>query len=162
MERFQLQVHMHARLFFRVCVCVVFVCLSVCLSLFLRRSRSASTPHGPLTPPHPKPTNPQFKQLDEAIVAVIDYLGMQPCDGTAASATAGAASKGHHNLHLAGVFVGNRQVLVRAQLQLDEAAGMILKVGAVGVCGGGKGGGLCVLFAVCLCGVQVHWCGGCV
>ena len=34
-----------------------------------------------------------------------------------------------HNLHLSGVFVGNKQVLVRAQLQLDPQAGMVLKVG---------------------------------
>lgn len=33
-----------------------------------------------------------------------------------------------HNLHLSGVFVGNKQVLVRAQLQLDPQAGMVLKV----------------------------------
>lgn len=66
-----------------------------------------------------------FKQLNEAIVSVIDYLGMQPCDGTAAMSKTGATT---HNLHLSGVFVGNRQVLVRAQLQLDPATGMVLKV----------------------------------
>lgn len=67
----------------------------------------------------------QFKQLNEAIVAVIDFLGMQPCDGTAAVGKAGATT---HNLHLSGVFVGNKQVLVRAQLQLDQQAGMVLKI----------------------------------
>lgn len=67
----------------------------------------------------------QFKQLGEAILAVIDYLGMQPCDGTAAVGKAGATT---HNLHLSGVFVGSKQVLVRCQLQLDPQAGMVLKV----------------------------------
>ncbi|KAM3571967.1 hypothetical protein VYU27_005993, partial [Nannochloropsis oceanica] len=67
----------------------------------------------------------QFKDLNEAIVAVIDYLGMQPCDGTAALGKAGATT---HNLHLSGVFVGNQQVLVRAQLQADQAAGIVLKI----------------------------------
>lgn len=112
-------------------------------------------------------------------MAVIDYLGMQPCDGTAAvtvrtthqptrkclyilcrcmhpmtarptdrplptvrrihpnpptthstppNPTQGTKNATSHNLHLAGVFVGNRQVLARAQLQLDQQAGMILKV----------------------------------
>lgn len=67
----------------------------------------------------------QFKQLGEAILAVIDYLGMQPCDGTAAVGKAGTTT---HNLHLSGVFVGGKQVLVRCQLQLDPQAGMVLKV----------------------------------
>ncbi|EWM22306.1 coatomer protein subunit gamma, partial [Nannochloropsis gaditana] len=67
----------------------------------------------------------QFKELQEAIVAVIDYLGMQACDGTAAMGKPGSST---HNLHLSGVFVGNRPVLVRAQLQADQAAGMVLKI----------------------------------
>jgi coatomer protein complex subunit gamma len=34
-----------------------------------------------------------------------------------------------HTLHLAGVFVGNVPVLVRAQIQLDEAGtGVVLKM----------------------------------
>lgn len=58
----------------------------------------------PTTPNQP-PNHRQFKQLDEAIVAVIDYLGMQPCDGTAAS-VAGTKNATTHNLHLAGVSIG--------------------------------------------------------
>lgn len=33
-----------------------------------------------------------------------------------------------HSLHLSGIFSGNIRVLVRAQLQIDEKAGCILKM----------------------------------
>ena len=33
-----------------------------------------------------------------------------------------------HSLHLSGIFTGNVRVLVRAQLQIDEKAGCILKI----------------------------------
>lgn len=38
------------------------------------------------------------------------------------------AGKNSHTLHLSGVFLGNVPVLVRAQLQLDESEGVVLKV----------------------------------
>jgi hypothetical protein len=74
---------------------------------------------------------------------VIDYLGMQPCDGTAA--VPGKPGATTHNLHLSGVFVGSRQVLVRAQLQLDPQAGMVLKVRQGLERGGGRKGGAVML-----------------
>ena len=69
----------------------------------------------------------QFKKLEDAVLAVTDFLGMQPADGTGAI-PAGDGSKRTHTLHLSGVFVGNVPVLVRAQLQMDEASGVVLKI----------------------------------
>jgi len=70
----------------------------------------------------------QFKKLDEAVTAVIDFLGMQPVDGTGTISAEVIASKKPHILHLSGVFVGNVTVLVRAQLQMDDVAGVVLKM----------------------------------
>ncbi len=76
----------------------------------------------------------QFKKLDEAVAAVVEFLGMQPVDGTGAvTASAATDAKKPHVLHLSGVFVGNVPVLVRAQLQLEEAgngsiSGVVLKM----------------------------------
>lgn len=70
----------------------------------------------------------QFKKIPEAVLAVIDYLGMQPADGTGVIAS-NDLNKKSHTLHLGGMFLGNVQVLVRAQLQLDEGSnGVILKI----------------------------------
>jgi coatomer protein complex subunit gamma len=73
----------------------------------------------------------QFKTTEEAVAAVVDFLGMQPCDGTAAvKAGAGAAGGKPHMLHLSGVFVGGQQVLSRAQISLQGggAGGAVLKI----------------------------------
>ena len=69
----------------------------------------------------------QFKKLSDALAAVIEFLGMQPCDNTGVIA-ANDMSKKSHTLHMSGMFIGNITVLVRAQLQLDEANGVILKM----------------------------------
>ena len=69
----------------------------------------------------------QFKKLSDALAAVIEFLGMQPCDNTGVIA-ANDMSKKSHTLHMSGMFIGNITVLVRAQLQLDEASGVILKM----------------------------------
>jgi coatomer protein complex subunit gamma len=69
----------------------------------------------------------QFKKLSEALKAVVDFLGMQPCDNTGVISS-NDASKKSHTLHLSGMFIGNITVLVRAQLQLDESTGVILKM----------------------------------
>ena len=67
----------------------------------------------------------QFKNQEDAVAAVIDYLGMQPCDGTGAIKPGGKP----HMLHLSGVFVGGKSVLGRAQVALQgEAGGVILKI----------------------------------
>eukprot|EP00567_Pseudictyota_dubia_P001400 CAMPEP_0197465186 /NCGR_PEP_ID=MMETSP1175-20131217/64410_1 /TAXON_ID=1003142 /ORGANISM="Triceratium dubium, Strain CCMP147" /LENGTH=981 /DNA_ID=CAMNT_0043001191 /DNA_START=64 /DNA_END=3006 /DNA_ORIENTATION=- len=59
----------------------------------------------------------QFKKQEEAVKAVIDFLGMQPCDGTAALKPNAAGKP--HMLHLSGVFVGGRSVLARAQVAMQ-------------------------------------------
>jgi coatomer protein complex subunit gamma len=69
----------------------------------------------------------QFKKLSDALVAVVEFLGMQPCDNTGVISAADASKKSH-TLHLSGMFIGNTTVLVRAQLQLDEANGVVLKM----------------------------------
>jgi len=70
----------------------------------------------------------QFKKLEEAVAAIIDFLGMQPVDGTGTVSPDLAATKKPHTLHLSGVFVGNVPVMVRAQLQMDDASGVVLKM----------------------------------
>ena len=67
----------------------------------------------------------QFKNQEDAVAAVIEYLGMQPCDGTGTIKPGGKP----HMLHLSGVFVGGKSVLGRAQIALQgEAGGVILKI----------------------------------
>lgn len=70
----------------------------------------------------------QFKKVEEAIAAIIDFLGMQAVDGTAVVAPDFMSSKKPHVLHLSGVFIGNVPVLVRAQLQMDDTSGVVLKM----------------------------------
>lgn len=69
-----------------------------------------------------------FKKLEDAVAAIIDFLGMQPVDGTGTVSPDVVATKKPHILHLSGVFLGNVPVLVRAQLQLDDASGVVLKM----------------------------------
>merc|ERR1711862_415831 len=69
----------------------------------------------------------QFKKLEDAVTAVIDFLGMSPCDGTG-SIKANAGGK-PHMLHLSGVFVGGTSVLARAQVAMDATGGgVVLKI----------------------------------
>lgn len=74
----------------------------------------------------------QFSKLEDAISAVIDFVGMQPCDGTAAIKPGNIGGAKPHMLHLSGIFMGNQQVLVRAQIGFQNAdnvsAGVILKI----------------------------------
>ncbi|KAL7538081.1 hypothetical protein ACHAXR_008281 [Thalassiosira sp. AJA248-18] len=70
----------------------------------------------------------QFKKQDDAVAAVIDFLGMQPCDGTG-HLKPGEGGKKPHMLHLSGVFVGGTQVVARAQVAAQgDAAGVLLKI----------------------------------
>ena len=70
----------------------------------------------------------QFKKQDDAVAAVIDFLGMQPCDGTGHIKT-GEGGKKPHMLHLSGVFVGGMNVLARAQVAAQgDASGVLLKI----------------------------------
>jgi coatomer subunit gamma len=70
----------------------------------------------------------QFKKMEDAVTAVVDFLGMQPCDGTGAVKPNSVGKP--HMLHLSGVFVGGQQVLGRAQIvaQADASTGVILKI----------------------------------
>jgi len=70
----------------------------------------------------------QFKKLEEAVVAVVDFLGMQAVDGTNTIPT-GDGPKRSHTLHMSGTFVGGMAVLARAQLQMDDGTGgVVLKI----------------------------------
>lgn len=70
----------------------------------------------------------QFKKQEDAVGAVIEFLGMQPCDGTG-HIKAGDSGKKPHMLHLSGVFVGGRSVLARAQVAATgDASGVLLKI----------------------------------
>jgi coatomer protein complex subunit gamma len=69
----------------------------------------------------------QFKKMEDALAAIGDFLGMQPCDGTG-SVKPGAGGK-PHMLHLSGVFVTGQQVLARAQVAMQgESGGVVLKI----------------------------------
>jgi coatomer protein complex subunit gamma len=69
----------------------------------------------------------QFKKMEDAVAAIVDFLGMQPCDGTGALKPNTAGKP--HMLHLSGVFVGGQQVLGRAQIAMQgESGGVILKI----------------------------------
>jgi len=69
----------------------------------------------------------QFKKLEDAITAVIDFLGMQPCDGTG-SVKPNTGGK-PHMLHMSGVFVSGQQVLARAQIAMQgQSGGVVLKI----------------------------------
>jgi coatomer protein complex subunit gamma len=70
----------------------------------------------------------QFKKQEDAVTAVIDFLGMQPCDGTG-HIKPGEGGKKPHMLHLSGVFVGGTNVLARAQVAAQgDASGVLLKI----------------------------------
>lgn len=68
----------------------------------------------------------QFKNMEDAVTAVIDFLGMQPCDGTGALKPNSEGKP--HMLHLSGVFVGGQQVLARAQIAMQGSTGVVLKI----------------------------------
>ncbi len=70
----------------------------------------------------------QFRRLGDAVSGVIDFLGMQPCDGTQ-FVSVDADPKKAHMLHLSGVFIGNVSVLARAQVKLGgESGGVLLRI----------------------------------
>jgi coatomer protein complex subunit gamma len=70
----------------------------------------------------------QFQSIEDAVAAVVGYLGMHPCDGTGSVKEASKAGGKPHMLHLSGVFVGGINVLARAQLGKDSKAGVVLRV----------------------------------
>jgi len=70
----------------------------------------------------------QFKRMDEAIAAVVSFLGMQPCDGTGQLKPENASGAKPHMLHLSGAFVTGLQVLGRAQVAMQPSGGVVLKI----------------------------------
>uniref|UniRef100_H3G9Z1 Coatomer subunit gamma n=1 Tax=Phytophthora ramorum TaxID=164328 RepID=H3G9Z1_PHYRM len=67
----------------------------------------------------------KYKSLVEGVAAVIENLGMQPCENTAVPQPKAKA----HILLLSGVFVGGVKALVKSRISLDEQSGsMILQV----------------------------------
>ncbi|KAJ0228758.1 Coatomer subunit gamma [Hirschfeldia incana] len=66
----------------------------------------------------------QRESLVEAIKAVIELLGMQPCEGTE---TVPSNARSHTCL-LSGVYIGNVKVLVRAQFGMDSSREIAMKL----------------------------------
>jgi coatomer protein complex subunit gamma len=66
-----------------------------------------------------------FKSVAEAVAAVVELLGMAPCEGT------GAVKPGvaKHSVYLAGTFLGDVRVLARLMVTLDAENGCVLKIG---------------------------------
>lgn len=62
--------------------------------------------------------------LQEAVEAVIGTLGMQPCEGTEAV----PPNARSHTVLLAGVFVGDQQVLVRMSFGMDAGGNVAMKL----------------------------------
>lgn len=65
------------------------------------------------------------KSVDSAVAAVVDFLGMQFCEGTGEV----ASNARTHMALLSGVFVGGVKVLARMQVKLDRTSGCLLKIG---------------------------------
>jgi len=66
----------------------------------------------------------QFRDMSSAIHAIVMYLGMQPVDNTDSV----DPSSTQHTIHLAGIYLANVRVFVRAQVQVDPSAGSVLKM----------------------------------
>lgn len=66
----------------------------------------------------------QYKSVQPAADAVIDFLGLAPCEGTGSV----PAKARQHMLLLSGLFVGGVRVLARILLASDEGQGTTLKL----------------------------------
>jgi coatomer protein complex subunit gamma len=67
----------------------------------------------------------QFKSQEEAVHAMLERIGMHACDNTDRLAPEGKPQV----LHLSGIFVGGKLVLVRARLSTQkDASGVILQI----------------------------------
>ncbi|XP_039065757.1 coatomer subunit gamma [Hibiscus syriacus] len=64
------------------------------------------------------------ESLAEAVNAVIDLLGMQPCEGTEVVPN----NSRSHTCLLSGVYIGNAKVLVRLQFGLDGPKDVAMKL----------------------------------
>eukprot|EP00531_Pseudo-nitzschia_arenysensis_P000922 CAMPEP_0116141778 /NCGR_PEP_ID=MMETSP0329-20121206/14558_1 /TAXON_ID=697910 /ORGANISM="Pseudo-nitzschia arenysensis, Strain B593" /LENGTH=943 /DNA_ID=CAMNT_0003636973 /DNA_START=122 /DNA_END=2953 /DNA_ORIENTATION=+ len=70
----------------------------------------------------------QFKKMDDAVAGVVNFLGMQPCDGTGKLKPENANGAKPHMLHISGAFVTGSQVLARAQVAMQPTGGVVLKI----------------------------------
>eukprot|EP00537_Pseudo-nitzschia_pungens_P002638 CAMPEP_0172358800 /NCGR_PEP_ID=MMETSP1060-20121228/3068_1 /TAXON_ID=37318 /ORGANISM="Pseudo-nitzschia pungens, Strain cf. cingulata" /LENGTH=945 /DNA_ID=CAMNT_0013080151 /DNA_START=148 /DNA_END=2985 /DNA_ORIENTATION=+ len=70
----------------------------------------------------------QFKKMDDAIDAIVSFLGMQPCDGTGKLKPDNMNGAKPHMLHMSGAFVTGSQVLARAQVAMQPSGGVVLKI----------------------------------
>lgn len=74
----------------------------------------------------------QYKTLGDGVAAVIEMLGMQPCDGTGVVKTAagvgGEDDTKPHMMHLSGTFIGGKSVLARAQMAKQGTSQVLLKI----------------------------------
>lgn len=70
----------------------------------------------------------QFKKMDEAVTAIVNFLGMQPCDGTGKLKSDNLNGAKPHMLHMSGAFVTGSQVLARAQVAMQPTGGVVLKI----------------------------------
>jgi len=59
----------------------------------------------------------------DAVTEIVDFLGMQPCDGTE-----NVSKKNQHQLLLSGTFVGRVQVLVRVRMVADPSSGINMQL----------------------------------
>lgn len=62
--------------------------------------------------------------LQEAVEAVINILGMQPCEGSEAV----PPNARSHTVLLAGVFIGHQQALVRLSFGIDGSSQVAMKL----------------------------------
>ncbi len=67
-----------------------------------------------------------FTVQAKSLGAVVEQLGMTPCDGTG-RLPADASESNLHTLHLSGMFLGGHLVLARAQL-MTRKDGSLLKI----------------------------------
>ncbi|GAX76799.1 hypothetical protein CEUSTIGMA_g4245.t1 [Chlamydomonas eustigma] len=66
----------------------------------------------------------QREGLQEAVEAVINTFGMQPCEGTEAV----PPNARSHTVLMSGIFVGNQQVLVRLNFGIDASKQVAMKL----------------------------------
>jgi len=65
-----------------------------------------------------------MKSLPDAVKAIIDFLGMQPCERSDQV----PAKKTKHTLFLSGVFLGEIPVLARTRMKFEEGAGVQIEL----------------------------------
>jgi len=70
----------------------------------------------------------QFKKMDEGLAAIVNLMGMQPCDGTGKLKPENSNGAKPHMLHMSGAFVSGSQVLARAQVAMQPSGGIVLKI----------------------------------